>query len=85
MDGGQDFLGDWWDALHACLAPGASFHVFYDEAQDVYGARAASGSLESLPGFELKLSCRSPVAGARDRRDAAGRAPPARRDRGARR
>ena len=53
VDGGQDFLGDWWDALERCLAPRATFHVFYDEAQDVYGARGI-GALEALPGFELE-------------------------------
>ena len=59
VDGGQDFLGDWWDALEACLAPGASFHVFYDEDQDVLGA-CGIGALDALPRFELALSCRSP-------------------------
>ena len=59
VDEGQDFLADWWDALESCLAEGASFHVFYDERQDVLGARGI-GSLEALPQFELTLSCRSP-------------------------
>ena len=59
VDGGQDLLAEWWDALEACLADGASFHVFYDEAQDVLGTRGI-GSLESLPRFELTRCCRSP-------------------------
>ena len=59
VDGGQDLLAEWWDALEACLADGASFHVFYDEAQDVLGTRGI-GSLEALPRFELTRCCRSP-------------------------
>ena len=57
VDGGQDFLPDWWDALEGCLVGGGSLHVFYDEAQDVYGARGM-GALESLPRFDLRRCVR---------------------------
>ena len=59
VDGAQDFLPDWWDALEGCLAPGASLHAFYDEAQDVYGARGI-GALDALPRFELRRRLRAP-------------------------
>ncbi len=60
VDEGQDFMPEWWDALH-CLNDGGAqgkFYVFYDPAQNIYtGARFKPPF--TLPPVKLLHNCRN--------------------------
>jgi len=60
VDEGQDFLPEWWGALH-CLndgGPEGKFYVFYDPAQNLYSGAQFKPPLDSKP-YPLPHNCRN--------------------------
>lgn len=60
VDEGQDFMPEWWDALH-CLNDGGAqgkFYVFYDPAQNIYTGERFRPPF-ALPPVKLLHNCRN--------------------------
>lgn len=60
VDEGQDFMPEWWDALHCLNSGGAKgrFYVFYDPAQNIFAGESFRAPLE-MPPFRLPHNCRN--------------------------
>lgn len=60
VDEGQDFMPEWWDALH-CLNDGGEqgkFYVFYDPAQNIFAGNRFRAPI-SIPPLRLPHNCRN--------------------------
>lgn len=60
VDEGQDFMPEWWDALHCLNTGGAQgrFYVFYDPAQNIFAGNNFCAPLTTPP-FRLPHNCRN--------------------------
>lgn len=59
VDEGQDFLENYWIALHALLKQDGYFFIFYDDNQNIFQGSTDFGGLITEPPFQLFENCRN--------------------------
>ena len=59
VDEGQDFLENYWIALHSLLKTDGYFFIFYDDNQNIFQGSTDFGGLITEPPFQLFENCRN--------------------------